>query len=119
MLDQLPASAVGSGKRHQRKCAATMAEQDEVATPTMSPLAHLTSQSAAFGQWGVLIFAPDAQEREYIYQKKKSTAYNFCCLLVSTQDPTQYVLGESRGQGMSAQVLKTWRRDSSRGSCSV
>ena len=63
-----------------------MAEQDEVAKPTMSPLAHLTSQSAAFGQWEVLIFSPDAQEREYIYQKKKRTAYNFRCLLVSTQE---------------------------------
>ena len=83
------------GKRYLRKCAATMAEQDEGAKPTMSPLAHLTSQSAASGQWEVLIFSPDAQEREYIYQKKKRTAYNFPCLLVSTQDPTEYVLGES------------------------
>ena len=100
-----PAIAVEIGKRHLRKCAATMAKQDEGAKPTMSQLAHLTSQSAAFGQW-VLIFSPDAQEREYMYQKKKRTAYNFRCLLVSTQDPTQYVLGESRGKGMSAQVLK-------------
>ena len=83
-----------------------MAAQNEAAEPTMSPLAHLASQSAAFGQWGVLIFSPDAQEREYIYQKKKRTAYNFRCLLVSTHDPTTYVLGESRGKGMSAQVLK-------------
>ena len=83
-----------------------MAAQNEAAEPTMSPLSHLTSQSAAFGLWEVLIFAPDAQECEYIYQKQKRTAYNFRCLLVSTQDPTAYVLGESRGKGMSAQVLK-------------
>ena len=75
-----------------------MAAQNEVAGPTMSPLAHLTSQSAAFGLWEVLIFAPDAQGREYIYQKKKRTAYNFRCLLVPTQDPTEYVLGESCGK---------------------
>ena len=83
-----------------------MAAQNEAAEPTMSPLSHLTSQSAAYGLWEVLIFAPDAQEREYIYEKKKRTAYNFRCLLVSTQDPTAYVLGESRGRGMNAQVLK-------------
>ena len=83
-----------------------MAAQNEAADPTMSPLSHLASQSAAFGLWGLLIFAPDAQEREYIYQKQKRTAYNFRCLLVSTQDPTAYVLGESRGKGMNAQVLK-------------
>ena len=83
-----------------------MAAQDAAAETTMSPLAHLTSQSAAFGLWEVLIFAPDAQEREYIYQGKKRTAYNFRCLLVSTKDPTEYVLGESRGKGMNPQVLK-------------
>ena len=58
-----------------------MAAQDEAAETTMSPLAHLTSQSAAFGLWEVVIFAPDAQEREYIYEKKKKTTYNFRCLL--------------------------------------
>ena len=83
-----------------------MAAQDAAAESTMSPLAHLTSQSAAFGLWEVLIFAPEAQERDYIYEGKKRTAYNFRCLLVSTKDPTQYVLGESRGKGMTAQVLK-------------
>ena len=75
-----------------------MAAQDAAAETTIGPLAHLTSQSAAFGLWEVLIFAPDAQEREYNYQKQKRTAYNFRCLLVSTQDPTAYVLGESRGK---------------------
>ena len=75
-----------------------MAAHNEAAEPMMNSLSHLTSQSAAFGLWEVLIFAPDAQEREYNYQKQKRTAYNFRCLLVSTQDPTQYVLGESRGK---------------------
>ena len=83
-----------------------MAEEDAAGEPTMSPLAHLTSQSAAFGLWEVLIFAPDGQEREYMFQKQKRTAYNFRCLLVSTQDPTEYALGESRGKGMDRQVLK-------------
>ena len=83
-----------------------MAAQDAAAETTMSPLAHLTSQSAAFGIWEVLIFVPDSAEREYIYQGKKRTSYNFRCLLVSTTEPTQYVLGESRGKGMNPQVLK-------------
>ena len=83
-----------------------MAAQDAAAETTISPLAHLTSQSAAFGLWEVLIFAPESAEREYIYQGKKRTSYNFRCLLVPTKEPTQYVLGESRGKGMNAQVLK-------------
>ena len=83
-----------------------MAAHNEAAEPMMNSLSHLTSQSAAYGLWEVMIYAPEAQEREYIYEKKKRTAYNFRCLLVSTQDPTAYVLGESRGKGMNAQVLK-------------
>ena len=107
-MDQDPSIAVGSGegvlwsKTPQidfRKMAAEKeAAHTEAEKPKMSPLSHLTSQSAAFGLWEVLIFAPDAQEREYIYQKQRRTAYNFRCLLVSTQDPTAYVLGESRGK---------------------
>ena len=85
--------------------APTMAAEDVAAETTMSPLAHLTPQSAAFGRWEVLIFAPDAQEREYIYEGKKRTAYHFRCLLVSTKDPTAYVLGESRGKGMNPQSV--------------
>ena len=83
-----------------------MAAQGVAAETTMSPLARLTFESAAFGLWEVLIFAPDTAEREYIYQGKKRTAYNFRCLLVPTKEPTQYVLGESRGKGMNPQVLK-------------
>ena len=82
-----------------------MAAQDAAADITISPLAHLSAQSAAIGLWEVLIFAPETTEREYTYQGSKRTSYIFRCLLVSTKDPTQYVLGESRGKGMTPQVL--------------
>ena len=52
--------------------APAMAAEDAAAETTMSPLAHLTSQSGAFGRWEVLIFAPEAQEREYIFEGKKT-----------------------------------------------
>ena len=83
-----------------------MAAQDAAAEITISPLAHLSAQSAAIGLWEVLIFAPETTEREYTYQGSKRTSYIFRCLLVSTKDPTQYVLGESRGKGMTPQVLR-------------
>ena len=70
------------------------------------PLAHLTTQSAAFGEWEVLIYAPESAEREYMFQGKPRTSYTFRCLLVSTKEPTHYVLGESRGKAMNPQVLK-------------
>ena len=83
-----------------------MAAQDAAADITISPLAHLSAQSAAIGLWEVLIFAPETTEREYTYQGSKRTSYIFRCLLVSTKDPTQYVLGESRGKGITPQVLR-------------
>ena len=99
-------AAVPSAVSRDAQKLAELRPQDAAAESTMSPLAHLTSQSAAFGLWEVLIFAPEAQEREYMYEGKKRTAYNFRCLLVSTKDSTEYVLGESRGKGMNPAVLK-------------
>ena len=74
--------------------------------PTFSPLSHLTAQSARFGRWEVLIFNPTARTREYLWDGKKRTSYHFQCMLVSTADPTVYVLGDSHGKGMSAATLK-------------
>ena len=80
----------------------------KLAKPAMafSPLSHLTAQSARFGRWEVLIFNPTALAREYLWDGKKRTSYHFQCMLVSTADPTVYVLGDSHGKGMSAAALK-------------
>ena len=71
-----------------------------------SPLTHLTAQSARFGLWEVMIYNPLARTREYIYNKEKRISHHFQCMLVSTTDPTQYVLGDSHGIGMNAQKLQ-------------
>ena len=70
-----------------------------------SPLSHLTAQSARFGLWEVMIFNPKPIKRPYMYGKEKRTSYNFQCMLVSTADPSQYILGDSHGKGMSAEKL--------------
>ena len=72
---------------------------------TLSPLAHLTAHSARFGVWEVLIFNPTARTREYLWNKEKRKSYIFQCMLVSTADPTQYVLGDSHGRGMNETKL--------------
>ena len=72
-----------------------------------SPLSLLTRQSAPFGVWEVVVYAPQCTEREYVYQGKKRLTFQFQCILVSTSDPTQYVLGDNHGRGMTAQVLDT------------
>ena len=69
------------------------------------PLSHLTAQSARIGLWEVMIFNPTARKRSYLYGKETRTSYNFQCMLVSTADPSQYVLGDSHGKGMSAEKL--------------
>ena len=71
-----------------------------------SPLSHLTAQSARFGIWEVSIFNPTARARQYMWNQEKRTSYSFQCMLVSTADPTQYVLGDSHGKGMNETKLK-------------
>ena len=54
-----------------------MAAADTASETTLSPLKHLTVQSAAFGLWEILIYAPEAQERPYVYQNKKKRLTTF------------------------------------------
>ena len=75
------------------------------AAKKFSPLLHLTAQSARFGLWEVMIFNPTPNKRQYLYGKEQRTSFNFQCMLVSTADPSQYVLGDSHGKGMTAQKL--------------
>ena len=72
----------------------------------LSPLSYLTAQSARFGVWEVAIFKPEAQSREYLWNKEKRTTHQFQCILVSTDDPTQYLLGNSHGRGVNEAKIK-------------
>ena len=74
-------------------------------SPNCSPLSHLTTQSARFGVWEVVIFNPTARTREYMWGSEKRTGYYFQCTLVSPADPTQYALGDSHGKGMNETKL--------------
>ena len=69
--------------------------------PKVSPLNFLTAHSARFGHWEAAIFKPAATAREYLWNGEKRTSHRFQCMLVSTADPAQYVLGDSHGKGMS------------------
>ena len=75
------------------------------AVKKFSPLSRLTAQSARFGLGEMMIFNPVATKREYVYGKDKRTSLYFQCVLVSTADPSQYVLGDSRGKAMTTQKL--------------
>ena len=72
----------------------------------LSPLAHLTKNSARFLVCEVLVYHPTARSRKYMYQSQERTAHHFQCLLVSTNDPCQYMLGDAHGTGMTQMKLK-------------
>ena len=74
-------------------------------SPAHSPLSHLTAQSARFIVCEVVIFNPTARKRDYMWQSQKRTSFNFQCMLVSTTDPTQYMLGDAHGKGMNEMKL--------------
>ena len=74
-------------------------------SPARSPLSHLTAQSARFIVCEVVIFNPTARKRDYMWQSQKRTSFNFQCMLVSTADPTQYMLGDAHGKGMNEMKL--------------
>ena len=71
-----------------------------------SPLAHLTKSSARFIVCEVMVFHPTARSRKYMYQSQERTSHHFQCLLVSTADPSQYMLGDAHGKGMNETKLK-------------
>ena len=72
----------------------------------LSPLAHLTKNSARFLVCEVLVYHPTARSRKYMYQSQERTAHHFQCLLVSTNDPCQYMPGDAHGKGMTETRLK-------------
>ena len=94
-----PAMAAAGSSLSAEKPAATGT------SPARSPLSHLTAQSARFIVCEVVIFNPIARKREYTWQSQKRTSFNFQCMLVSTADPTQYMLGSAHGKGMNETKL--------------
>ena len=78
-----------------------LASAEQPARRQLSALSHLTTQTAPFGAWEVLVCQPERESRKHIYNKPQRVSHNFRCLLVSTQDPTQYVLAENHGRGMT------------------
>ena len=109
VAEKLPSSAAQSATLEVST--ASQAPQT-VHGPKLSPLSYLTTQSARFGVWEVAIFNPTARAREYMWNQEKRTSYWFQCRLVSTADPTQYVLGDSHGKGMNAIQLNELKNKS-------
>ena len=66
------------------------------AQPALLPLRELNKRSALFGAWTVVVRQARVEEYEYTWQSQKRTGKTFSCVLVSTQDPTEYCMGQMR-----------------------
>ena len=70
------------------------------------PLSHMNAQSARVGLWEVMIWKPKDTAHSYLCEGNEKTSHGFQCTLISTQDPSQYILADSHGQGMTEQKTK-------------
>ena len=66
------------------------------AQPALLPLHELNKRSAQFGAWTVVVRQARVEEYEYQWEGQKRTGKTFCCLLVSTRDPSEYCMGQMR-----------------------
>jgi len=73
---------------------------------TYLPLTHLTAQSAQIGLWQVMVWDPKDISREYIWEGTKRHSNGFQCKFVSLQNPKNYIMGDSRGKGTSAEKVR-------------
>ena len=66
------------------------------AQPALLPLRELNKRSAQFGTWTVVVRQARVEEYEYQWKDQKRSGKTFSCLLVSTQDPSEYCMGQMR-----------------------
>ena len=60
------------------------------------PLRELSKRSAPFGEWSVVVRQPKVESYEYLYQGQPKNGKVFSCVLVSSDDPTEYCMGQLR-----------------------
>ena len=97
------ADASDAAKPAQESPTATSAVPAASAAPKprkFLSLSHLNQASAPIGLWEVAVCNPKATSREYLWEGRQRKTYQFQCHLVSTKDPTLYVLADSHGKGI-------------------
>ena len=60
------------------------------------PLRELSKRSAQFGAWSVVVQQAKVEHYEYQYQGQKKNGKVFSCVFVSSDDPTEYCMGQLR-----------------------
>ena len=72
------------------------AASDSAAQPATLPLRELNKRSGQFGAWDVVVQRCQADTYEYKWEGKSRTGKTFSCTFVSSQDPTEYCMGQMR-----------------------
>ena len=66
------------------------------ARPVTLPLRELNKRSGQFGAWDVVVQQCQVDTYEYKWDSKSRTGKTFSCTFVSSQDPTEYCIGQMR-----------------------
>ena len=66
------------------------------AQPATLPLRELNKRSGQFGAWAVVVQQAQVDTYEYTWDGKPRTGKTLSCTFVSSQDPTEYCIGQMR-----------------------
>ena len=88
-----PAAAAASAAQPAPQPAAA---SDGAAQPATLPLRELNKRSGQFGAWAVVVRQTQVDTYEYKWDGKPRTGKTFSCTFVSSQDPTEYCIGQMR-----------------------
>ena len=83
-------------KPWRRKRSNPWANAASAAQPVSLPLRELNKRSGQFGSWAVVVQQAKVDEYEYQWEGKTRTGNNFSCIFVSSQDPSEYCIGQMR-----------------------
>ena len=88
-----PAAAKASAGQPAAQPAAKSDSAEQHAT---LPLRELNKRSGQFGAWAVVVQQAQVDTYEYKWDDKPRTGKTFSCTFVSSQDPTEYCIGQMR-----------------------
>ena len=88
-----PAAAKASAGQPAAQPAAKSDSAEQHAT---LPLRELNKRSGQFGAWAVVVQQAQVDTYEYKWDDKPRTGKTFSCTFVSSQDPTEYCMGQMR-----------------------
>ena len=111
-----PAAANASAGQPAAQPAAKSDSAEQHAT---LPLRELNKRSGQFGAWAVVVQQAQVDTYEYKWDDKPRTGKTFSCTFVSSQDPTEYCMGQMKWAKKDEQKFRTIQNKLSDGSAFI